>query len=275
LEEGDIEAINRDQRIVLLAEEFDYEVLVTAEWLTERYDLDVRCYRVALAKHGDVDLLTCTRAYPPPELTDIAIRRRRKKDIGAQEPGDWEDALRGIENQAVINFVRKELAEGQPNNPKYKAVRFFIGGRRRFVVYAKRKWARVWQSARFEDDIEFWKSRLGKDREIKPSASGRRLRFNLVEEADFTKFKRAVTVELSNTEFHGAAEDEPRRSRGSCSRMRTKITRKEARSRGQSCIIRTSGASEAIAPIGLSATENAESAVVRISARANRLGLYR
>src|SRR5262247_633858 len=39
MDEGDIDTVNRDQRIILLAEHFDYEVLVTAEWLIERYDV--------------------------------------------------------------------------------------------------------------------------------------------------------------------------------------------------------------------------------------------
>jgi hypothetical protein len=125
LEDSDIEAVNRNQRILLLAEAFDYEVLVTAEWLIERYELDIRCYRVALAKHGDDEFLTCTRAYPPPELTEIAIRRRREKEFGG-EPTDWNEALKSIENQAVAKFFRQELAAGRSNNVKYKNLRFFL-----------------------------------------------------------------------------------------------------------------------------------------------------
>jgi hypothetical protein len=208
LEEGDIEAINRNQRIVLLAEAFDYEVLITAEWLTERYDVDIRCYRVAVANNGIDDFLTCTRAYPPPELTDIAIRRRRKKEIGSDESTDWNAALKSIENQAVVKFFRQELDADRPSNVKYRALRFFIGDRRRFVVSAKRRWARVWQSGRFEDDIEFWRSRLGDQANIKPKWGGRRLRFYLFDELAFNKFKHAVTVELSTTEFHGSSEDD-------------------------------------------------------------------
>src|SRR5262249_3300021 len=179
LEEGDIEAINRNQRIVLLAEAFDYEVLVTAEWLTERYDVDIRCYRVSLAKNGEDDFLTCTRAYPPPELTDITIRRRRQNGNGKPETTDWGEALKSKENKAVVKFFQQELAAGRSNNPKYKALRFFVGDKRRFVMNAKRKWARVWQSGRFEDDIDFWTSRLGERCRISPKWHGRRLRFYL------------------------------------------------------------------------------------------------
>jgi hypothetical protein len=207
LDEGDIDAVNRSQRVVLLAEEFDYEVLVTAEWLTG-YDIDVRCFRIALAKNGSEDLLTCTRTYPPPELTELAISRRRKKTFGEQDSHDWETALGTIENQAVVNFVRQELLEGRPNNPRGKYLRFLIGGKRRFVVYVKREWARVSQSSRFENDIEFWKSRLGVDHEITVTSGDKKLRFRLSNEADFNKFKKAFTTELTNVEFDGPSDDE-------------------------------------------------------------------
>jgi hypothetical protein len=163
---------------------------------------------VALAKHGGDDFLSCTRAYPPPELTDFAIRRRRKKEVGPVEtPEDWPEALKSIENEAVAKFFRQEVKEGWSNNPKRKAIRFPIGNKRRFVVSAKRKFARVYQSGRFDDDIEFWKSRLGENSRITPIGAGRELRFYLNDDTDFSKFKQAVTTELLNTEFHGGTEE--------------------------------------------------------------------
>jgi hypothetical protein len=135
--DGDIETINRNQRIVLLAEAFDYEVLVTAEWLIEHYGVDIRCYRIGLAKNADDHFLTCTIAYPPPELTELAINRRRNKEIGP-EPTDWGEALKSVENEAVVRFFENELKAGCSNNSTYKAIRINVADRRRFVVYAKR-----------------------------------------------------------------------------------------------------------------------------------------
>ena len=89
-----ISAVNQSQRVILLAEDFDFEVLITAEWLTEKYDLDIRCYRLALSTEAERDFLTCTCIYPPPEITEHAIRR--KHGILPPPPwSDWEAALAG------------------------------------------------------------------------------------------------------------------------------------------------------------------------------------
>ena len=76
-------------------------------------------------------------------------------------------------------------------------------------MLAKRKWARVWQSGRFDDDVEFWTSRLGERAKVKPIWDGRALRFYLSDEASLDKFKQAASAELANTEFqHNSDDDE-------------------------------------------------------------------
>jgi hypothetical protein len=72
------------------------------------------------------------------------------------------------------------------SNPKYKSVRFYIKGRRRFTVNAKRHhFARAWQSSRFDDDTQFWKSRLGALGRVAEVKAKRKLRFYLSDEGWF------------------------------------------------------------------------------------------
>ena len=44
-----LDAVNQSQRVVLFAEEYDYQVLTTAQWLCDGYDVDVKCYRLILS----------------------------------------------------------------------------------------------------------------------------------------------------------------------------------------------------------------------------------
>lgn len=202
LQDDDITAINREQRVILLAEQFDYEVLVTCEWLTERYDVDIRCYRLALAQHGDDLFLSCSSAYPPPELTDIATRRRRKIVTGdGARPVEWSEAKKGIKNQDISAFFDREIENGRRFDPKYRRLWFAIGDRQRFIVAAKRQFARVRQAGRFEKDIDFWASRLSPKGDVQPISHGTELRFYLSTRDNIDKFKRAVESELADVTF--------------------------------------------------------------------------
>ena len=53
-----------------------YSVLITAEWLSEHYRVDIRCYRLKLATDNGAEFLTCERVYPPAELTEQSVRAR-------------------------------------------------------------------------------------------------------------------------------------------------------------------------------------------------------
>jgi hypothetical protein len=114
---------NLGQRIILIAEDFEFEVLVTAEWLVEKYNVDIRCYRLSRSTENDAHFLSCTCIYPPPEITERA-RTRRGGEPTASKWKDWESALKQIDNPAVTDFFRKELDAGRDNYLPKRILRF-------------------------------------------------------------------------------------------------------------------------------------------------------
>lgn len=78
--------MNQRQRIILIAEEFDYEVLAGAEWLHENHDVDILCLRADLAiddkgDSGKSEYLALTQIYPTKGLDEIAATRSRTRRI--------------------------------------------------------------------------------------------------------------------------------------------------------------------------------------------------
>jgi hypothetical protein len=208
LEQGDVAAINQSQRVILLAEEFDYEVLVTAEWLYGQYEVDIRCYRLSLATSGDQEFLTCVRLYPPPELTDYAKRRGPGPQARGQFP-DWNAALAIIENAALANFVRAELATNRESRPARASLRYRVNGKLRYRMWARKQFATVIQNGRFEGDEDYWKTRLSPDAQLRSRRQGSDLRFRLRTEEDFRNFKTAWDNDLQNKAFVTLPEEHP------------------------------------------------------------------
>lgn len=197
----DVASLNDSQRMILVAEDFDYEVLVTAEWLSELYDVDIRCFRLSLSAEGEAEFLNCTCIYPPPEITKHATKRGRKGKTKGSKWSSWEDALKGITNQAITDFYMRELEAGRENYINKRILHYRVGGSRRFFVAARQKTAYVWQSRRFANDEAYWEDKIGEHIEIKPVKKKRALRFFLSKARDFEKFVNAIDGDLQTVEF--------------------------------------------------------------------------
>lgn len=190
--EVEIEEINQSQRILLIAEAFDFSLLAATEWLNEQYGVDISCCRLSVAKDDDAggEYLACSNVYPAPELAQQAIRVRRS---GISKPGpkwsNWEAAIAQILNPDEVAFYQSRLKNGQEFNLNKRTLVYRIGDKRRFSLYGRKKLAYAWQRGRFEGDLEHWKSGLSSPELVKPVKRNRCLSFTLVTSSDFTFFQ--------------------------------------------------------------------------------------
>lgn len=202
--------INREQRIMLVAEAFDYALLIASEWLTEKYEMDVRCCRISMEKDtvSGAEYLVCSNVYPTPELVEEAVARRTD---GRRPPSlkwsSWKQAIENITNKAVRDFFEKELHDGREEYLPKRTLFFRIGGRRRWFVRARQNLAYAWQYGRFENDIGFWTPLLCSEAQVEPIAQGRGLRFFLRGENDFVAFKKSADTTLHSANWEDASTD--------------------------------------------------------------------
>jgi hypothetical protein len=90
------------------------------------------------------------------------------------------------------SFFKSEIAEGITNDIIRKKIIFKNNGRIIFRVAAKLKFATVDQSGRFPNDIEYWQSNLGPNCRIRILGRGTYLKFKLVDDRDFSFFRKAI-----------------------------------------------------------------------------------
>lgn len=202
--EVDADDINRGQRIILVAEAFDFSVLASAEWLNEHFSVDIQCCRITLARDpGGAEYLACSIVYPAPELAKEAKPRGGvgKRGRAKTKWTDWDSALLDITNPAIVEFFMSEVSGGAEAYLPRRILRYRIDGKRRWHVSARRKVAYTWQVGRFDGDVEFWRRELHQKDTVKPVKDGEALRFFLETPDDFASFKRAVKSDLLNTEW--------------------------------------------------------------------------
>lgn len=212
---GGMSSLNRRQRIILVAEAFDYSVLIGAEWLSERYGVNIRCCQLSLATDpsSQSEYLVCTNIFPAPEIAKQAVRRGRPRE---SNPGpkwaDWPSLLNALPNPAVASFFRSELAQQRESALSQEELRYRIDGKRRWNVHARARsmHAYVWQLGRFEGDLTFWAHQLSRPESVKPVKSGTALSFALETDDDFGFFLTAVNKDLPAVAWsqQQAVEDE-------------------------------------------------------------------
>ena len=199
-----IDGINKDQRIILIAESYDFSILSSAKWLTENYGVDIKCYRLLLSDDDGAEYLACSCIFPPPEISEHAQKRTGKKSHSRtmDSPVDWDSYLEGVTNEELVAFVRAELDNGRKNNLKLKRLLFSLPDRGVGTLLVQKKHALFWQYKRFENDEEFWTGKIGDHAQAKVVNNGKSLRFYLRTKKDFEAFMDAFEKELIEVQFY-------------------------------------------------------------------------
>ena len=182
--------INGAQRIVLVADAFEYEVLTAAEWLLVKYDLDILCIRLQVARDpgSGAEYLTCEQVYPPLEVEDQVRIRKRGESL---PPLSLAETLAPTKNADVSAFLEEQQRTKVPF--KNKALGYWVGSRKEWSVSIQKRDAAVWQYRRFSGDLEFWRQRLSKPETVDEKDDGHALSFRLESKSDFDKFLDALT----------------------------------------------------------------------------------
>lgn len=204
----DIASINSAQRILLIAEDFDPALLFATEWLHDNFGVDIRCYRLQLSQENGTDYLTCTCIYPPIEIATLT-RGSTNALATSTAYENWDAALDAVENTALTAFVRAALANHQEARLPYRQVIYRFGGKRRFWLNIRTKYAYMWQGGRFDGDDAYWKTRLSEPGYVQAVNEARGLRFRLITAADFATFATAIGTDLTTVVFSESSEAEP------------------------------------------------------------------
>jgi hypothetical protein len=104
-----------EPEIVLVAESFDPEVILSADWLG-RFEVPIYAFAMSAVEHKGDTLISFDQRFPLPGLDDLYVRRAQRT-LTVDPTTSWDEAMRTVQfsfaRRAVETFRRH--SEGSPN----------------------------------------------------------------------------------------------------------------------------------------------------------------
>jgi hypothetical protein len=117
--------LSGDIRVILIAENYDPEVIITSNWLSTQYGLNITAFSVGLHKIGTELLLEVDQKYPLPELSEAYETRRKKKTDDGISELTWEEIIPKLNYEFAKKGIElcKKIKQGDPKRRRFGDIR--------------------------------------------------------------------------------------------------------------------------------------------------------
>lgn len=104
--------LNSNVKIILVAELYDPEVMITAEWLNTNYGVDITAFGVTINKLGKQHIVNFEQRFPLKELADVYEERgKRSKSKKINKDISWDDVIPKLNYKFAKRAVESCLKE--------------------------------------------------------------------------------------------------------------------------------------------------------------------
>jgi len=184
-------------KLILIAEYFDPEIILAADWLTTEHNLSITAFKIQLHKVDQKILLEIDQKYPLKELEDAyeARKKRQTQQTETISKRTWDDIKNNIKysfGKNVIDYLINKLGQGDSGRARFVTTisndiikKFVISFRYNYInIYS-------WVSNK-DEGKEAIKKIFGDDFIVTEWQDG--LTFNLTTEEEYDKFKNWLTI---------------------------------------------------------------------------------
>ena len=110
-------------QVILIAEKFDPEVIITSDWLVKQYGLSITAFSVGLHKIDNQLVLDLDQKYPLPELSEAYVARRRSRSsTDTSSSMTWEQVIPKLKYpfaERAIAICKRIRGEGDPARRRF------------------------------------------------------------------------------------------------------------------------------------------------------------
>jgi hypothetical protein len=146
--------LNKDIKIILVAESYDPEVILAADWLRSHYGVLLTVFSASCHKYGDEVIVNLEQRLPLKELQDLyEVRGSRSRSRTTGSDVTWEEVLPKLKYPfatRALELCRKEK-EGEPSRRRFGSFRTSIHGYDWITVNFREKYLNIYMGGKPED----------------------------------------------------------------------------------------------------------------------------
>lgn len=176
-----------DVRVVLIAESFDPEVIITSNWLSTKYDVEVSAFAVGLHEIENQIFLTVDQRFPLRELEDSYESRRSSRSPSRTVSDiDWDEIIPTLKYPFAERGVRlcQKIRDGEPARRRFGMLRKHFDGFDWITLNFRRNYVNVYLRGQFQGDREHLERRFSSPVEIGSWRDGLSLKIETSEQFD-------------------------------------------------------------------------------------------
>lgn len=166
--------LNPTIKIILISEFYDPEVIITSDWLSNNYDLDITAFSVRLHHIEDQLILLTEQRFPLKELDEVYDDRGKGRKPPKHDDIDWDDIIPKLQYPFAKKGIElcKKIKSGEPSRRRFGSIRRDWDGLDWISINFREKYINVYIGGSIENMAELLQSKFSETIEISTWAGG-------------------------------------------------------------------------------------------------------
>lgn len=187
--------LNQEVKIILVSELFDPEVIITSEWLSSNYGVDITAFSISLHKLGEQCFVDFHQKLPLLELSDAYEERgRRSKKQRVRKDVQWQDIRPKLQYKfanAALDLCLSEK-DGEPSRRQFTRIRTNLDGFKWINLNFRNKYINVYIKGNPDNAEELLLSKFNTKIKVLTWAKGYSI--NIYSESQFDDLKNWLSL---------------------------------------------------------------------------------